>query len=88
MSLSDLSQQVGNMLHMMNQLQALQQQQEEAASSNQVVWDEQAMYDVPRNVQSAPLQRDKPQQHTKYEDNVWDSLLAPKTPEKAAAPKN
>eukprot|EP00977_Amphora_coffeiformis_P020099 scaffold7836_cov178-Amphora_coffeaeformis.AAC.4 len=84
MSLSDLSQQVGNMMHMMNQVQALQQQQQAAvvSSSDPVVGEEEAgMYDVPRNVHSAPLRNQStPTKEDKdVTQQVWDSFLAPKT---------
>ena len=79
----ELQQQVGNMMHMMNQVLAAQSKHE---SSTRDQNDEQAArdtYDVPRNVQAAPLRRydgnDRASVEHETAAKVWESLLAPKT---------
>jgi len=89
MTLGDLSQQVGNMMHMMNQVRVIQRQDRQAAKDDDSApcCDEVAMYDIPRNVHGAPLRDERTGKDDNGQDvdnteslqKVWDTFLSPKT---------
>ena len=83
-NVSELQQEVGNMMHMMNQVQEL----DERTGKDEDIDDEvgaRLMYDVPRNVTAAPLRHSRSETELTNEDDsnssrrVWDSFLTPKT---------
>jgi len=69
----DLRQDLGNMLHMIRQVQSFQPTEE----LNEV-----DLYDVPRGVQATPLRKDDEETDERViqqEKQVWESFLKPKT---------
>lgn len=81
MNTATLQQDVGNMMHMMNQILEKQHEQQKATDDTEKV--QAAMYDVPRNVHATPMRRITDNGDSSDSDattqQVWDSLLAPKT---------
>ena len=70
---SELRQDLGNMLHMIRQVQSFQPSEELSDVD---------LYDVPRGVKATPLRKDDKEgdkRNVKEEKQVWESFLKPKT---------